>query len=80
MSDAQPAIVLDKVNKWYGAMHVLRDVSMTVGQGERVVIDGRMVTSQGPGTAFEFALAIIRLLLDSAAAAAVEKGLVLPRP
>ena len=26
------AIVLDKVNKWYGTMHVLRDVSLTVGQ------------------------------------------------
>ena len=36
----QPAIVLDKVNKWYGAMHVLRDVSMTVGQKERVVVCG----------------------------------------
>ena len=36
----QPAIVLDKVNKWYGAMHVLRDVSMTVAQGERVVVCG----------------------------------------
>ena len=35
-----PAIVLDKVNKWYGAMHVLRDVSMTVGKGERVVVCG----------------------------------------
>ena len=23
----QPAILLDKVNKWYGAMHVLRDVT-----------------------------------------------------
>ena len=40
MSNAQPAIVMDKVNKWYGAMHVLRDVSMTVAQGERVVICG----------------------------------------
>src|SRR6201985_971175 len=35
-----PAITLDKVNKWYGAMHVLRDVSMTVGQKERVVVCG----------------------------------------
>jgi general L-amino acid transport system ATP-binding protein len=35
-----PAIVLDKVNKWYGAMHVLRDVSLTVGQKERVVVCG----------------------------------------
>ena len=35
-----PAIILDKVNKWYGAMHVLRDVSMTVGQKEKVVVCG----------------------------------------
>ena len=35
-----PAIVLDKVNKWYGAMHVLRDITLTVGQKERVVVCG----------------------------------------
>src|ERR1700710_817868 len=35
-----PAIVLDKVNKWYGTMHVLRDVSLTVAQKERVVVCG----------------------------------------
>jgi len=35
-----PSIVLDRVNKWYGAMHVLRDVSMMIGQGERVVVCG----------------------------------------
>ncbi|MDQ1081005.1 general L-amino acid transport system ATP-binding protein [Pseudoroseomonas cervicalis] len=39
-TDAPPAILLDKVNKWYGAMHVLRDVSLTVGNGERVVVCG----------------------------------------
>jgi general L-amino acid transport system ATP-binding protein len=37
---APPAIVLDKVNKWYGSMHVLRDVSLTVAQRERVVVCG----------------------------------------
>jgi len=36
----QPAIILDKVNKWYGTMHVLRDVTLTVGQKERVVVCG----------------------------------------
>jgi general L-amino acid transport system ATP-binding protein len=35
-----PAILLEKVNKWYGAMHVLRDVSMTVAQKEKVVVCG----------------------------------------
>ncbi|NOG70230.1 amino acid ABC transporter ATP-binding protein [Roseicella sp. DB1501] len=39
-ADAPPAIVLDKVNKWFGTMHVLRDVSLTVATGERVVICG----------------------------------------
>ncbi|WP_338665842.1 amino acid ABC transporter ATP-binding protein [Pararoseomonas sp. SCSIO 73927] len=39
-TDAPPAILLDKVNKWYGAMHVLRDVSLSVATGERVVVCG----------------------------------------
>src|SRR5450631_1726155 len=34
------AIVLDKVNKWYGALHVLRDISLTVHGQERVVVCG----------------------------------------
>jgi general L-amino acid transport system ATP-binding protein len=39
-ADAPPAILMDKVNKWYGAMHVLRDVSLNVAEGERVVVCG----------------------------------------
>src|SRR5919206_2495605 len=39
-TDAPPAILLDKVNKWYGAMHVLRDVSLIVGEKEKVVVCG----------------------------------------
>src|ERR1700686_3895204 len=35
-----PAIVMDKVNKWYGAMHVLRDISLTIQESERVVVCG----------------------------------------
>ena len=35
-----PAIVLDRVNKWYGTMHVLRDVTMNVAQKEKVVVCG----------------------------------------
>src|SRR5450631_2215034 len=34
------AIVLDKVNKWFGQLHVLRDVTMTVAQKEKVVVCG----------------------------------------
>jgi 4-methyl-5(b-hydroxyethyl)-thiazole monophosphate biosynthesis len=29
---------------------------------ERVVADGSMITSRGPGTAFEFALALVKML------------------
>ena len=39
-TDGPPAIQLDKVNKWYGAMHVLRDISLQVATGERVVVCG----------------------------------------
>ena len=28
------------VNKWYGAFHVLKDVNLTVRQGEKIVICG----------------------------------------
>lgn len=35
-----PAICIDKLNKWYGHHHVLRDVSLQVSTGERIVICG----------------------------------------
>src|SRR5579859_3788977 len=37
---AKAAITLDKVNKWYGQLHVLRDISLTIQEGERVVVCG----------------------------------------
>src|SRR5580692_9775450 len=36
----RPAITLDKVNKWYGPLHVLRDISLTIMEKERVVVCG----------------------------------------
>src|SRR5579862_7145054 len=39
-SNGSVAITLDKVNKWYGAMHVLRDISLTIAEKERVVVCG----------------------------------------
>ena len=35
-----PAIVLSRVNKWYGSFHVLRDIDLAVERGERIVICG----------------------------------------
>ena len=43
----------------------------------RVAVDGRIVTSQGPGTALEFALTLIELVEGPAAADGVRKGLVM---
>lgn len=37
----------------------------------RVVVDGKCVTSQGPGTALEFALTLVAMLFDKAKAAEV---------
>jgi general L-amino acid transport system ATP-binding protein len=34
------AIQITNMNKWYGAFHVLRDIDMTVYNGERIVICG----------------------------------------
>ena len=34
------AIQINEMNKWYGAFHVLRDIDLTVYNGERIVICG----------------------------------------
>ena len=39
-ADAPPAIEMVGVNKWFGALHVLRDVNLAVAPGERVVVCG----------------------------------------
>ncbi|MBD9507960.1 amino acid ABC transporter ATP-binding protein [Ensifer sp. ENS07] len=36
----EPAIVIRHMDKWYGNYHVLRDVSLSVETGERIVICG----------------------------------------
>jgi len=36
------------------------------GEGERVVVDGGVVTSRGPGTAILFALTIVEVLCGAA--------------
>ena len=34
------AIELRRVNKWYGAFHVLKDIDLKVARGERIVVCG----------------------------------------
>ena len=45
---------------------------------ERVVVDGKLVTSRGPGTTFEFALKLVELIEGPARAAEVAGPLLLP--
>ena len=36
----EAAITIENMNKWYGSFHVLRDIDLTVYEGERIVICG----------------------------------------
>jgi glutamate transport system ATP-binding protein len=40
MTEDRGLVVLDAVNKWYGDLHALKDVDLTVGRGEVVVVIG----------------------------------------
>src|SRR3954465_7255720 len=35
-----PIVSINGLNKWYGEFHVLRDINLDVGRGERIVICG----------------------------------------
>ena len=37
---AEPIVSISGLNKWYGEFHVLRDIDLVVGRGERIVICG----------------------------------------
>ncbi len=38
--DGRPLVVLDKVNKWFGDLHVLNDIDLTIQRGEVLVVVG----------------------------------------
>ncbi len=41
MTDTPPlAVEIAHLNKWYGQFHVLRDIDLSVAEGERIVICG----------------------------------------
>ncbi|MBK5929377.1 DJ-1 family glyoxalase III [Halochromatium salexigens] len=60
-----------------GAVDAARYPEITLLE-QPVVIDGKVVTSRGPGTAMDFALQLIELLLDAEQRAAVEAKLMRP--
>lgn len=80
---AAPAVVLGaygllKGRKATSHPDFLERLPEEVASEERVVVDANCVTSRGPGTAMEFALKIIELLLGAEAAASVAKPMVPP--
>src|SRR5687767_8723901 len=38
--EGEPLVVLDSVNKWFGSLHVLKDIDLTITRGEVVVVIG----------------------------------------
>lgn len=45
-------------------------------RGNRVVVDGNIITSQGPGTSIEFALSIVEFLMGKKKAETLRAGLI----
>lgn len=43
---------------------------------ERVVVDGKLITSRGPGTALEFSLALVSALVDEKKAGQLREGMI----
>ncbi len=39
-SSTGPLVVLDQVNKWFGDLHVLQDINLSINRGEVVVVIG----------------------------------------
>ncbi|KAF8361519.1 djr-1.1 [Pristionchus pacificus] len=44
---------------------------------DRVVVDGKMITSRGPGTAFEFALKLVEILVSAEESKKLHEGMLL---
>ena len=53
-----------------------KERELPMPRGERVVVDGNIITSQGPGTAMEFALKIVEVAAGKQKAESIRKGLV----
>lgn len=75
----QKAGILNKQRKVTCHPGVANQLTSASRLDDRVVVDGRLITSQGPGTSFEFALTIVRLVADPDKALSLGKAMILPR-
>jgi 4-methyl-5(b-hydroxyethyl)-thiazole monophosphate biosynthesis len=64
-----------RATSYPGALESLDDPGITLVAGQAVVVDGRIITSRGPGTTLAWALQVLELLTDAATRAKVEAGL-----
>ncbi|GAM18592.1 hypothetical protein SAMD00019534_017670, partial [Acytostelium subglobosum LB1] len=77
---ASPAVVLaqhnllnEKATSYPSHMEKLGNKAVA-SKDQRVVVDGNCVTSQGPGTSFDFVLTLVQLLYGEEKATTIEKG------
>ena len=78
---AAPAVVLEDRGLCDGrkaTCHPAFQGQLNNLSSDRVAIDGKLITSQGPGTAFEFSLALVSHLLGEDKASEVAAPMVLP--
>jgi len=59
-----------------GVLQALSVPGLVIKQEATVVVDGKIITSRGPGTAMEFALSLVELLAGENSRIEVEVGLV----
>jgi 4-methyl-5(b-hydroxyethyl)-thiazole monophosphate biosynthesis len=62
-----------KVTSFTGVLEALPGTHRVIK--DAVVVDGKVVTSRGPGTAMDFALVLVKLLVGRAVRDEVEAGL-----
>jgi len=76
---AAPAVVLEKAGILVGKKATCypgfeKQFTQCIFSEDRVVIDGNLVTSRGPGTAAEFAIALVEILAGKEKALAIHQG------
>lgn len=82
---ASPAVVLEthgllKEKKATAHPSFSEKIADQNAVGTRVVIDGNLITSRGPGTAMEFALAIVEKIFGQEKATVIAEAMVFPYP